>query len=362
MGLWRDKQGHQDQPAATAAFIGAIIALGGIGLIDWAITSEFSFSVLYLLPVGLAAWFVGRSAGLVTAGLAALVWLWAEFSGGVSQPSLAAVTWQSASRLGFYVITALLVSRLRILTLGLEALVRDRTTALESEVARRKQVEQEAAEIAEREQERVAHELHDGLAAYLAGVAFRVKTVAESLHKRGVPEAAEAGDLVQLVNQASDQVRGLAHLLAPAQAADGSLAVALSRLGAEAETVYGITCTVDVAADLPSLSNDQTAQLYRVAQECVRNAIQHSQGDLVQIACKTVQPERLRLSVTCDGKLWDPSLASSTGLGIRIMRHRTERLGGSLSISPGAREGTVVSCEVPLGGTITKTCPRSRTL
>ncbi|MHC1766879.1 MAG: ATP-binding protein [Verrucomicrobiia bacterium] len=328
--------------------LGALFAVAAIGLTDWAITSELSVSLLYLVPVGLSAWLGGRLTGVFIASTAAVAWFLAEWMGGSQHFSLSGLLWQSGSRLGFYFVTALLVSRIRTLTLGLEALVKERTSALEAEVRRRKEVEQEAAEITEREQERIAQELHDGLAAYLAGVAFRIKTVAENLHRRGIPEAAETGDLVDRVNEASGQVRSLAHLLAPVQAGDGGLAVALSRLGAEAETVYGITCTVDTAASLPNLTSDQTSQLYRVAQECVRNAVQHSRGELVQITCGSVQAGRLRLSVSCDGKAWDPSRVATTGLGIRIMRHRTERLGGTLSIRAGTEGGTVVVCEVPM--------------
>lgn len=339
---------HQTQRRIGEVFFGALFAVAAIGLLDWAITSELSVSLLYLVPVGLSAWWGGRLTGTCVAVAAAVAWFLAEWTSASERLSLFGLLWQSGSRLGFYFVTALLVSRIRTLTLGLEALVKERTAALEAEVRRRKEVEQEAAEITEREQERIAQELHDGLAAYLAGVAFRIKTVAENLHRRGIPEAAETGDLVDTVNEASGQVRSLAHLLAPVQAGDGGLAVALSRLGAEAETVYGITCTVDTAANLPSLTSDQTSQLYRVAQECVRNAVQHSRGELIQIACGSVQPGRLRLSVSCDGKAWDPSRTPTTGLGIRIMRHRTERLGGTLTIRAGAEGGTVVVCEVPV--------------
>ncbi len=338
----------QDHGPSARAFFGALVAVAAVGTLDWAINSELSVSILYLVPVGFSAWFSGRLAGVVIATVAAFAWFLAEGTSGSAPWSHAGLLWQSGSRFGFYVVTALLVSQLRVLTLGLEALVRERTAALEAEVRRRKQVEQEAAEITEREQERIAQELHDGLAAYLAGVAFRIKTVAESLHRRGVPEAGETGELVSLVNEASGQVRSLAHLLAPSQAGDGGLGVALSRLGAEAETVYGITCTVDTEANLPDLTGEQTSQLYRVAQECVRNAVQHSRGELIQITCGTVQPGRLRLSVACDGKAWDPSRTATTGLGIRIMRHRTERLGGTLTIRPGTDGGTVVVCEIPL--------------
>ena len=49
-----------------------------------------------------------------------------------------------------------------------------------------------AAKLALLLQERIAHELHDHLGAYLAGIAFRFKLLAETLERRAIPEAAQA--------------------------------------------------------------------------------------------------------------------------------------------------------------------------
>jgi signal transduction histidine kinase len=329
-----------------AILAGGLAAIGIIGSLDWNIKSEISVSSLYLLPICFVAWFLGLGAGLAVAMLAAMVWLTSELFGRAPLYGSPGVFWQFASRLVFFVVVSALVSRTRAFKLHLEALVRERTAALAAEVVRRKELEKEAAEIADQEQERVAHELHDQLAAYLSGIAFRVKTLAESLDRHGAAEAAEARNLVSLVNDATDQVRNLARLLAPVEGNQDDLEDALSSLGAEVERVFGITCALDVASELPRISNHQVHQLYRIAQEAVRNAIQHAQADLVEISVRLME-DQLQLVVGSDGKKWKLPGKTGPGLGLRIMRHRTERLGGRLAIEHGDGGRTVVTCEVP---------------
>lgn len=327
-------------------FLGTLALLAAIGLFDWAITSALSISLLYLVPVGVGTWLLGLGPGSVLAVLAAFTWYLAEVWGRSGHTADFNGIWQGLSRLGFYGLTAFLIDRVRTLTFNLEALVRTRTLALQTEVLRRKQLEQEAADISEREQERIAHELHDELAAYMAGIAFRAKTLAESLDGRGAPEAADAGNLVKLVNCATQQVRSFSRLLAPLEGAQTNLAAALSRLGNEVETVFRITCAVDIQG-LPELTSEQCSQLYRIAQEAVRNAIQHAEAELVRI-CVQADNGCLRLSIRCDGKPWEHVGQPSTGMGLRIMRHRTERMGGQLEIQPDPAGGALVVCEVPL--------------
>lgn len=225
---------------------------------------------------------------------------------------------------------------------GLSVIARD--------VTERKRLEREIAGISQHEQQRLAHELHDRLGSYLAGVAFRVKTLAERLRQRGVPEADEAIHLVNLVNEGTNQVRNFAHLLSPVEIAEGGIAVGLSRLGAEMETLFGITCQVNVAPDLPLLTDEQGLQLYRIAQEAARNAVQHGKARNVEISVHH-EPRLLIQSIRNDGQAWNRPKQSKNGLGLRIMRYRAGILGGTLAVQSDPDGQTAVVCQVPLRST-----------
>ncbi len=220
-------------------------------------------------------------------------------------------------------------------------------TAAMRDVSERIQLEQEVARISSHEQERIAHELHDHLGAYLAGIAFRFKSLAETLERRAIPEAATAQQLVGLVNDGIDQVRNFARLLAPVDLDAGGLPAGLSQLGKEMETAFRIECRVEVEPALPPLTPEQSMQLYRIAQEATRNAIQHGKARLVTISIRC-EPNSLILMISNDGKPWSPDLERARGMGLRIMRHRAVNIGGTFTMQSDSADCTAVICRLPL--------------
>ena len=102
-----------------------------VGWLDLRSGAEMSFSIFYLAPVGLLAWYRGRRWGLAISLLAAFVWFSIDSRTGrpYSQPSMP--YWNAAVRLGFFVITALLLARLRLALTELRRLAeRDGLTGL----------------------------------------------------------------------------------------------------------------------------------------------------------------------------------------------------------------------------------------
>lgn len=215
------------------------------------------------------------------------------------------------------------------------------------DVSERTQLEQEVVRISSHEQERIAHELHDHLGAYLAGIAFRFKSLAETLERRAIPEAATAQQLVGLVNEGVDMVRNFARLLVPVDLEAGGLAAGLSQLGKEMEATFRMECRVEVEPALPPLSPGKSMQLYRIAQEATRNAIQHGKARLVIISVRC-KPSGLTLMISNDGKPWSPDLERAGGMGLRIMRHRAVNIGGTFTIQSDSADRTSVICRLPL--------------
>jgi signal transduction histidine kinase len=201
--------------------------------------------------------------------------------------------------------------------------------------------------ISSHEQERLAHELHDHLGAYLAGIAFRFKALAEKLQRRADPEAATAQELVMQVNAGIDKVRNFARLIAPVELMSGGLVAGLSQLAQELEKVFGIVCRVATPRDLPTPTLEQSLQLYRIAQEATRNAVQHGKARQVVISLR-LDKDHLIQTVASDGLLWNPEQGRDHGMGLRIMRHRAASLGGTLSIQASLSKDTEVVCRVPL--------------
>jgi diguanylate cyclase (GGDEF)-like protein len=94
--------------AATAI---ALIAV--IGLLDYLTGSEFAFSLFYVLPISMLAWFGGRRLGTAASFLAALVWLLAEIGAGQRYSQTVVYVWNTGVRLGFFVLVTVLLAALR---------------------------------------------------------------------------------------------------------------------------------------------------------------------------------------------------------------------------------------------------------
>jgi signal transduction histidine kinase len=94
------------------------------------------------------------------------------------------------------------------------------------------------------------------------------------------------------------------------------------------------------------VSTPVAAQLYRIAQEAVRNAVEHSGAREVLIQL-TFSDRDMLLTVQDDGGGFNTK-ANGHGMGLRIMRYRAQCIGGSCEVHTGSGEGTTVYCRVPL--------------
>jgi signal transduction histidine kinase len=99
------------------------------------------------------------------------------------------------------------------------------------------------------------------------------------------------------------------------------------------------------AASLP-ISAPIATQLYRIAQEAVRNAIEHGAARQVLIQL-TFGNGDMVLTVQDDGAGFNTK-TNCHGMGLRIMRYRAQCIGGSCDVCPGPNQGTIICCRVPL--------------
>ena len=80
-----------------------------VGLLDYLTGHEFSFSLFYLLPIALIAWFTSGSLGVVIALASAGVWLMADILDRDPYSSPLIYIWNTLIRLGFFLLTVLLL-------------------------------------------------------------------------------------------------------------------------------------------------------------------------------------------------------------------------------------------------------------
>jgi len=87
-----------------------IVLLGGI---DYLTGTEFSFSIFYLLPVSMVAWFAGKRAGVLISVVSVVAWLIADLAAGHIYSHPAILPWNTLVRLGFFLIMTYILTILQ---------------------------------------------------------------------------------------------------------------------------------------------------------------------------------------------------------------------------------------------------------
>jgi signal transduction histidine kinase len=140
--------------------------------------------------------------------------------------------------------------------------------------------------------------------------------------------------------------------MSPITVERAGLAAALTALSALAKELYGlqVVLEIDPLFDTP-IEARVASELYRIVQEATYNVARRAQASLLKIAVHFAA-SKLNLVIADDGiGLTETSEASirATGLELRAMRYRAERVGGTFQIDHGSTRGTIIRVSCPLG-------------
>lgn len=84
-----------------------------LGVLDFFTGFELSFSVFYLIPVAMTAWFLEKKAALVTSIFSAISWQLSNLLAGESYSNLFVPIWNTSTRLAFFLVVTILVIKLK---------------------------------------------------------------------------------------------------------------------------------------------------------------------------------------------------------------------------------------------------------
>ncbi len=233
----------------------------------------------------------------------------------------------------------------------LERLVKTRTAdlslayeKLENEFAERQRLEAESLKIRDQEQRRIGQDLHDGLIQHLTGIAYISKWLEKRLGSLMLPERENASEIAHEIHQAIRETEEIARGLNPIVLETDGLAEALHELAIRTENLFSIRCEFHGLDGGFTLEDKNTSlQLYRIAQECIHNAIRHGKAQRIEIDLAQKE-KRVVLTITDNGTgFFDPE-ESRPGMGLPIMKHRAGTIGADLTIHPIPDGGTRVTC------------------
>jgi signal transduction histidine kinase len=204
---------------------------------------------------------------------------------------------------------------------------------------------QQVIALQERNQQRLAQELHDDIAQDLVHV---LRLLEEPVEVHAPRKIIGARDVIQ---QSLDRLRDLMFELRPPNLGD-DLEQALREYVASVQRRRYLPIVLHTSGDRVVVPRDVSAHLLRICQESLNNASKYAQGGQVDVTLD-LQPDRVRLEIRDHGIGFEMPehlgfLIDQQHLGLVGMQERAEEIGGSFKLESMPGHGTRVSVTVPL--------------
>jgi len=356
---------------------------------------DATLNILYLFPVCFAAWFGGPWIGVVMSFLACLGWLSSERH---LKPDISnwIYPWNACSRFALYLFVVFLVSHLRHLKFKLESLVEERTKLLQSEIAKRIQINEALISLNHRLEDatvaksyflaNMSHEIRNPMNGVLGMTSLLLETDLTDEQRDYVDSARRSADsLIDIVNDVLDFSKiesGKLELERQPFELYTCVEDALELLAPKAAE-KGLDLAYEIDDALPKILVSDVTRLRQILVNLVSNAVKFtSRGEVVVevTAAPATDASRaheclLHFSVRDTGigvplerqdkifKLFEQADASvarhygGTGLGLAICRRLTDMLGGRIWLESEPGKGSTFHFIITAGATVGNSSP-----
>ncbi|MDR3679300.1 MAG: tetratricopeptide repeat protein [Flavipsychrobacter sp.] len=187
----------------------------------------------------------------------------------------------------------------------------------------------------EKERERIARELHDGIGGMLAATKMKVSTrqtmVDPDVHKE---------QILAMLTATADEVRKTAHNLMPDVLIKNGLENALTIYCDAISSAGNLQLDIDFQGMPYHLSKAAELVIYRITQELIQNVIKHADATVTAVLIKKLK-NKFSVIVEDDGVGFNNDILHE-GLGLQNLRFRVLALQGNIEISSSLGKGTLV--------------------
>ncbi len=302
---------------------------------------------LLLVAVVLGAWVYGRRGAWLTAGLSGALMIINSIAEDVLTESARVVDFGPFRSTPLSILSVVILRVSLLIVVGyivgtLAEQERQQTRALSAANAQLRAQAMVTEQLAvARERNRLARDLHDTLAHSLAGLVVQLQAI-DTLVK-DEPEAAHT-ELIKARQLAQKGLQGARQAIQDLRVnpiEDLGLARALEREAIDFGDRAGVQVNVRVSDPPVALPGEVAAQVWHIAQEALHNVEHHADAKCVTVSLAQTDGQ-LELVVADDGRGFAADEVRGDRFGLRGMRERAEMIGGALTVSSTAGQGTRV--------------------
>jgi signal transduction histidine kinase len=191
----------------------------------------------------------------------------------------------------------------------------------------------------EEERKRIAEDLHDSLGHMLSTIKLNLQMVPEG--------QSQVKSSLQLLDQASEEIRNITFNLMPRTLEEDGLVPALNELAAKITSSGSVKISLHVhQIEKFVLEKQSQFNIYRIIQEAVNNILKHA--DAKEITIQLIgQKDHLTIMIEDDGKGFDPA-ENKSGRGLKNIVTRSLWLKGIINIDSTPGRGTTITTEIPV--------------
>jgi signal transduction histidine kinase len=186
------------------------------------------------------------------------------------------------------------------------------------------------------ERRRVVRDLHDGAQQRLVHTVLTLKLARRALEDDSRGASALVAEALRYAEEATDELRELAHGILPSALTRGGLRAGVAALALR------MALPVDIAISVERLPPAVEATAYFVVAEALTNVAKHSHANHAAVTAR-VEDGTLQVQVRDDGI----GGAQPGGSGLIGLADRLAVLDGSLRVESPAEGGTLIAAAIP---------------
>jgi signal transduction histidine kinase len=216
---------------------------------------------------------------------------------------------------------------------------------------RRVQREHDLVAAGERRLLRLGFDLHDGPLQEIVALAEELRAASNQISSV-VPDDFRSrvrgrfNDVHARLGALDESLREIAHSIRSTTAVARPVADAVELELRALENAAGIQTHLQVEGDLSGLSDSQKIVLFRAVQEALSNVRKHSGAEKVSVKVRS-RRTFVELTVTDDGRGFDPRGLDTGRLGLAGISERVRLLGGVVEIETNLGSGTTIRATLP---------------
>jgi two-component system, NarL family, sensor histidine kinase DegS len=199
----------------------------------------------------------------------------------------------------------------------------------------------------ESERQRLARQMHDGPAQALSNFILQTEIAMRLFDMDQSKARDELKNLMAAASTTLKRVRDFIFELRPMMLDDLGLGPTLKRYIESLKEQTGVDIRLNFSGLEQRLESYLEVLIFRAVQELIGNALKYSQATQVNVRIDSSDFD-LRVNVEDNGKGFIPdALTEQSGMGLKVIRDRVEKLGGTIEIHSVPGQGSHISFQIP---------------